>query len=239
MPFLTACWENLVLLNYECPRALLEPLVPAGTELDTWEGHTLVSLVGFLFSDTRLLGIPVPFHRTFEEVNLRFYVRRPAPDHRRAVVFVRELVPRWAIAAVAKRVYNEPYLALPMRHRWSIKPEGREVLYGWTYRGADFELGAGVTGPPLPAAASSEAEFITEHYWGCTRQRDGGTLEYQVEHPAWRVWTARDSWFRGGASALYGPDLGAVLSTTPRSAFVAVGSHVAVSHGRRIDTKAG
>ena len=114
MPFLTARWEHLVLLNYVCPAALLEPLVPAGTTLDRWEGEALVSLVGFLFSDTRLLGVPVPFHRTFEEVNLRFYVRGPAPDFRRAVVFIRELVPRWAIAAVARGIYNEPYLSVPM-----------------------------------------------------------------------------------------------------------------------------
>jgi uncharacterized protein len=239
MPFLTARWENLVLLNYVCPRALLEPLVPAGTELDTWEGHALVSLVGLLFSDTRLLGVPVPFHRTFEEVNLRFYVRRPSPDRRRAVVFIRELVPRWAIAAVAKGVYNEPYVALPMRHRWSLTTDGGEVRYGWTYRGADFELGARVSGPAAPLSVASEAEFITEHYWGYTRQRDGSTLEYQVEHPAWRVWTASDSWFRGSAAVLYGADFGALLSTTPRSAFVAVGSPVAVHHGRRLEVRVG
>ena len=60
MRFLTARWEHLVLLNYVCPAALLEPLVPAGTTLDRWDGDVLVSLVGFLFSDTRLLGVPVP-----------------------------------------------------------------------------------------------------------------------------------------------------------------------------------
>ena len=239
MTFLTARWEHLVLLNYVCPPALLEPLVPAGTELDPWEGRTLVSLVGFLFSETRLLGAPVPFHRTFEEVNLRFYVRRPAPDHRRAVVFIREIVPRKAIAAVARYVYNEPYVALPMRHQCSLTATGGEVSYGWTYRGADFEIGARVNGPAVRPPAASEAEFITEHYWGYTRQRDGGTLEYQVEHPPWRVWAASDSWFRGSAAALYGPDLAAVLAAAPRSAFVAVGSPVAVHHGRRLDAKAG
>jgi uncharacterized protein len=234
MPFLTARWENLVLLNYVCPPALLEPLVPAGTKLDSWEGQTLVSLVGFLFSDTRLLGVPVPFHRTFEEVNLRFYVRRSDPEPRRAVVFIRELVPRWAIAAVARGVYNEPYLALPMRHRWSLTSDGGEVCYGWTHRGADFELGARVRGPAMPLSPGSEAEFITEHYWGYTRQPDGGTLEYHVEHPPWHVWRATDGWFRGSAAALYGRDFGAVLSRTPRSAFIAVGSPVAVHHGRRL-----
>src|SRR6476469_9717658 len=109
MSFLTASWEHLVLLNYRCPSELLGPFVPAGTELDRWQGETLVSLVGFLSSDTRLLGVPVPFHRTFEEVNLRFYVRRAIPEHRRAVVFIRELVPRRAVAAVARALYNEPY----------------------------------------------------------------------------------------------------------------------------------
>ncbi len=234
MPFLTARWENLVLLNYVCPPSLLEPLVPTGVELDTWDGHTLVSLVGFLFADTRLLGIPVPLHRTFEEVNLRFYVRRPPPDGRRAVVFVRELVPRRAIAALAKHVYNEPYLAVPMRHQSSLTADGGDVRYSWTYQGADFEVGARVIGPTIESAAASEATFITEHYWGYSRQPDGGTLEYQVEHDPWRVWPASDSWFRGPGAALYGPDFGAVLSTTPRSAFVSMGSPVVVHHGRRL-----
>src|SRR6187402_115091 len=110
-PFLTARWENLVLLNYSCPTELLEPLVPNGTELDLWNGEALVSLVGFMFRETRVLGVPIPFHVNFEEVNLRFYVRRTTPsgELRRAVVFVRELVPRHAIAALARWIYNEPY----------------------------------------------------------------------------------------------------------------------------------
>lgn len=234
MPFLTARWENLVLLNYECPSALLEPLVPTGTELDTWEGHTLISLVGFRFADTRLLGVPVPFHRTFEEVNLRFYVRRVGSDRQRAVVFIRELVPRWAIATVARQVYNEPYLSVPMRHRCSLTGDEGEVCYGWTYGGEEFELGARVGSAAQPLAPGSEEEFITEHYWGYTRQRNGDTLEYQVEHPPWQVWKATDSWFHGPAATLYGAEFGAVLSKPPRSAFVAMGSPVSVHHGRRL-----
>lgn len=234
MPFLTARWQHLVLLNYPCPRHVLEPLVPAGTVVDEFDGQTLVSLVGFLFADTRLLGVPVPWHRTFEEVNLRFYVRRPGSDERRAVVFVRELVPRRAIATVARVVYNEPYLAVPMRHRCTLGSDGGEVAYGWTYAGAQFEIGARVSGPAAPLIPGSEAEFITEHYWGYTRQRDGSTLEYQVEHPAWRVWTADASWFTGPAADLYGPAFASVLTQPPRSTFVAVGSEIAVHHGRRL-----
>ncbi|BCS34935.1 hypothetical protein TBR22_A41610 [Luteitalea sp. TBR-22] len=233
MAFLTARWESLVLLNYRCPASLLAPLVPRGTILDTLDGEALVSLVGFMFADTRLLGLPVPFHRTFEEVNLRFYVRREGREVRRAVVFVRELVPRAAIATVARVVYNEPYLAVPMRHDVALAPDtGGTVRYGWRHGGADFEIGATASGAAAPLVPGSEAEFITEHYWGYTRQRDGRTLEYQVEHPSWRVWTAERSWFTGPAGSLYGPAFAGVLAQPPRSAFIAVGSAIEVHRGR-------
>ena len=235
--FLTARWESLVLLNYVCPPALLAPLVPRGTELDHWHGETLVSVVGFLFADTRLRGVPVPGHRTFEEVNLRFYVRHTtaAGELRRAVVFVRELVPRAAIAAVARWMYNEPYLAVPMSHAVELAPDsGGRVSYRWRHAGADYRLSATVTGPAGQLVAGSEAEFITEHYWGYTRQRDGGTLEYHVEHPRWRLWSTAEAAFSGPAGALYGEAFGAVVSGPPRSAFVALGSDVAVRVGERL-----
>jgi hypothetical protein len=236
-PFLTARWEHLLLLNYSVDPVLLLPLVPAGTELDQWQGRTLMSLVGFRFLDTRLLGIPIPGHRDFDEVNLRFYVRRRGPDGRwrRAVVFVRELVPRWAIATVARVVYNEPYLAVPMTHHVAIDARvGGEVRYGWRFRGAEYKMAGTVAGPARPLVQDSEAEFITEHYWGYTRQRDGGTLEYQVEHPPWAVWAATAAHFTDPADALYGADLGAALAGPPDSAFVAVGSAVAVHQGVRL-----
>jgi uncharacterized protein YqjF (DUF2071 family) len=239
--FLTARWEHLVLLNYACPAELLAPLVPAGTTLDPWQGRTLVSLVGFRFEDTRIAGVPIPGHRRFDEVNLRFYVRRIAEDGttRRAVVFIRELVPRIAIASVARWLYNEPYLAVRMRHAIEIDPRtGGTVAYGWQHGRRRFLLGATVTGPAEPLVPGSEAEFITEHYWGYTRQRDGGTLEYEVTHPRWAVWPAESARFDGQADRLYGPDFARILAGTPQSAFVAVGSAVSVFRGRRLDLAA-
>ena len=235
-PFLTASWEHLVLLNYRVDPALLVPLVPAGTELDTWEGSCFLSLVAFCFLDTRVLGIRVPGHRDFEEANLRFYVRRrSAQGWRRAVVFVRELVPRWAIATVARVIYNEPYLALPMSHEIDVSPDrGGHIAYGWRYRGSTYSVTATVTGPPRPLVRGEQAEFITEHFWGYTRQRDGGTLEYQVEHPPWAVWTPSQAAFSGPATELYGPAFGSILSAQPASAFVALGSPVAVHKGVRL-----
>ncbi len=237
-PFLTARWESLVLLNYEVDPALVRPLVPAGTELDFWSDRCFMSLVGFLFLDTRLLGMPIPGHRNFEEVNLRLYVRRRGDDGawKRAVVFVRELVPRWAIAALARRIYNEPYLAVPMSHDVRLDSEhGGGVRYGWRHAGAAYSLSATASGPARPLVPGSEAEYITEHYWGYTRQRDGGTLEYQVEHPPWHVWSADRAEFAGPGEKLYGPDFGPLLASPPVSAFVAVGSPIAVHQGVRLE----
>ena len=116
-PFLTANWRYLAMMNFVVDPAILAPFVPAGTELDFYEGETFISVVGFLFLDTRVLGISVPLHRDFEEVNLRFYVKRKSIEGwKRGVVFVRELVPRRAIAAVARVFYGERYAAVPMRH---------------------------------------------------------------------------------------------------------------------------
>ena len=237
-PFLTARWESLLLLNYACPADVLEPLVPAGTTLDRWEGEALVSLVGFLFRDTRLLGVPVPFHRHFEEVNLRFYVAREAPggEVRRAVTFVRELVPRRAIAAVARVVYNEPYRAVPMGHEVALDPAtGGSVRYSWRHRGTPYAISGTATGRASMAEPGSEAAFITEHYWGYARQRDGGTLEYEVAHPSWALWELDEAAFEGPPGPLYGDAFADVLAGPPRSAHLAVGSEVAVHPGRRIE----
>ena len=225
------------MLNYEAPEVLLQPLVPAGVELDRWSGRLYVSLVGFLFADTRVLGIGVPGHRTFEEVNLRFYVRhRAGDDWRRGVVFIRELVPRRAIALFARLAYNEPYQAVEMSHSCD---DGRATglarrEYAWRAQGSWIRMWATTRGEPRPLAPDSEEEFITEHYWGYTRQRDGGTIEYRVDHPRWNVWQARSAALDGDVTPVYGPAFARILRAPPRSAFVAEGSAVTVYKPRRI-----
>ena len=237
--FLTGEWRYLAMLNYRVDPALLEPYVPRGTSLDLWEGAAYVSLVGFLFRDTRVLGIPVPFHRDFEEVNLRFYVRREVDGEvRRGVTFMREIVPRIAIAAVARFAYNEPYVAMPMRHSISAEPHPdaapETVRYEWRRRLGWSGLAVKATGHALPLTPGSKAEFITEHYWGYTRQRDGGTVEYQVTHPRWRTWSVRSAEVHGSLASLYGTELGRALTWPPDSTFLAEGSAIAVHAPERL-----
>lgn len=241
-PFLIASWRYLAMLNYEVPRDLLLPLVPAGTELDEFDGVTMASMVGFRFLDTCVLGLPVPGHRDFDEVNLRFYVRRRAEDGRwrRAVVFVREFVPRRAVALVARWCYNEPYTAVPMRHELAIDgiadgAPGR-AAYLWRLGGQWHQLEIEVAGRPVLPTPGSEAEFITGHYWGSTVQR-GGCKEYQVMHPPWRAWPAAAASFDCDVRAVYGAGFAESLRATPRSAFLAEGSPVRVYRGRRLQLR--
>ena len=227
-PFLTANWRYLAILNFVVDPKIVAALVPPGTEIDFENGETFLSVVGFLFLDTRLLGLPVPLHRDFEEVNLRFYVRKKSADTwRRGVVFVRELVPRRAIATVARVFYGENYVALPMKHQIDHVPPGLTVEYSWRRERKWESLKLSASGESQTIPAGSHTEFITEHYWGYTCFR-GGCSEYRVEHPRWKIWRADQFELNADIAALYGEPFAEPLGAKPRSAFIADGSPIQV-----------
>ena len=231
-PFLTAEWRHLLMLNYAVPEELLTPYVPKGTMLDTWQGATYASVVGFQFLDTRVCGWGIPLHRNFEELNLLFYVRRFADgEWRRGVVFIKEIVPRRAIAGIARTLYNENYFAMPMRHNVQVTGEKIQVVYEWKMGGEWQRLSAFASGQPTTPKQGSLEEFITEHYWGYARQKDARCIEYQVEHPAWRVWRAEKAKLECDVAAVYGEAFAASFAAGPNCAFIAEGSAVKVFRG--------
>lgn len=233
--FLTTDWRRLAMLNYEIDPAALEPHTPAGVALDTWNGKHYVSVVGLMFLNTRLYGVPVPFHRDFAEVNLRFYVRRRIGDEvRRGVAFIKEIVPKRAIAFVARAVYNENYAAMRMSHSVARQGAAYSVGYRWGKPPDDSGIQVSVVGEPTLLRDNTEEEFIAEHYWGYAAQRDGGTLEYEVEHPRWRIWRAENAALRCDVERLYGGEFASAISGEPASAFLAEGSPVIVRRGVRI-----
>ncbi len=219
------------MLNFEIDPALLVDDVPGGTELDFHDGRTFVSVVGFQFLNTRVRGVPIPGHRHFEEVNLRFYVRRRGPDGwRRGVVFIKELVPRWAIAFVARVIYGENYCSLPMRHSVALP----RLSYEWKSAGAWQRIAVEVGGDPVCPPSGSEESFIAEHYWGYSKTRRGHTIEYEVEHPPWLVWSNAVPESVGEVANFYGERFVEPLSAPPSSTFAAEGSLVSVYPGQRI-----
>jgi len=234
--FLTAEWRDLVMLNYEVNPGLLERYVPAGTVLDSFAGKTYVSLVGFCFGKTRLWGkISVPLHTEFEEVNLRFYVRRRnGQEERRGVCFIAEIVPRRAIAWTARLMYGENYRRFPMKHQIAERAPRRFAEYGWRAAAQNCRMFAETAAlASLPIEGSLE-QFITDHYWGYSRQRFGGSVEYRVAHERWRVTAATNAGFEGDPTAIYGAAFSKILRLKPSSAFLADGSAVEVFAGERV-----
>lgn len=223
--FLSAEWRDLVMLNYQVSPDLLTGYLPRGTELDFFNGVTFVSLVGFCFLGTRIFGsCAVPFHSSFDEVNLRFYVRRRfGSEWRRGVVFVREIVPRRLIALIARLAYSENYIYCPMRHRISCEVGRKIAEYGWRFNGRWSRLSATVEGLPSYPLKGSLEEFITEHYWGYSAASSSRSVEYRVSHAPWRVWGSESARFEGDGIEIYGNRLGQIVNGIPDSALIAEG----------------
>lgn len=231
--FLTARWENLIMANYEVDPSLLLPYLPKGTELDTFEGRTYVSLVGFLFAKTRIFSVPVPGMSTFEEVNLRFYVlRREGAEKRRGVVFINETVPHRAVVWLANKLYKEHYTAVPTKHSWFIK-EQREIGYSWRVGESwnHIKVKAGLEGEEMQAG--SLAEFIFEHYYGYTRVDAATTEEYRVEHPRWKVFPVMSHEIVCDFGRFYGNAFASLTNSEPQSVLLAEGSAISVKWKRR------
>ena len=225
------------MLNYAIDPALARPFVPHGTQLDSFEGKTYMSLVGLRFVRTKIFGsMAIPFHANFDEINLRIYVRRMDNGKaRRGVMFIREIVSLPAVTFIARLVYGENYMSLPLTHSIAMDSQGGSIEYRWNSKEQLFRLSAKTVNGPARFVDGSLEQFITEHYWGYTPQSDGSSLEYHVSHDPWHIWRADEARFEGDAAHLYGADFGRVLARPPESAFIADGSPVLVYRGRRIE----
>jgi len=229
--FLTAKWHDLIMANYAVAPHLLASRIPAGCELDLDEGRCFVSLVGLMFLDTKVLGVPVPFHVNFEEVNLRFYVKRTTSEEvRRGVVFIKEIVPRYAIATVARVMYGEPYECWRMLN----ERDDATVAYQWQKQNCRARLSV-KRGENLGVPADgSHGSFIIEHYWGYTSRGNGRTDEYKVEHPKWELYSTKDETIDVDFGRVYGKEFSTLTTQDPYSVVLAAGSEIAVYKGEKL-----
>ncbi len=229
--FLTAEWKNLIMANYIVDPVLLQPYLPYKTELDQHNGNCYVSLVGFMFTNTKVKGISIPFHINFEEVNLRFYVRyNDNGIWKRGVVFIKEIVPKAAISFVANTFYKEKYCCMPMRNSFSENANEMKVGYQWKYKGKWNSLEAVTGSNAHPLLPGSEEQFISEHYWGYSRYSGRITNEYEVKHPSWKVYPIISYSINCDFENLYGPSFSFLKTATPNAVFMAKGSAISVSN---------
>jgi hypothetical protein len=221
--------------NYAVNPEVLIPYLPNGVELDFYKDQTYVSLVGFMFKETSLLNIPIPFLGTFEEINLRFYVKRVEGDTvKRGVVFINETVPYKPVAWLANKLYKEHYIAIPTRNLIVSSETAKNIKYEWLINKAWNYISVNAASEPEQMLPGSIEEFIFEHYYGYTKIDNQLSQEYKVNHPRWQVNTVKDYSIHCDFKSMYGGDFSLLSNHQPASVILAEGSPVSVNWKRTL-----
>ena len=235
-PFLIAEWRKLVLVNYEVGPEVLEQYLPYGTELDFWQNKCYVSLVGFMFLNTKVKSVKVPGHINFEEVNLRFYVKRTDKNGelKRGVVFIKEIVPKPMITFIANKLFKEHYETMPMKHLWEEKEKNIIVKYLWYTADRENSVSVEAEKESKELSLTSKEYFITEHYWGYSKGKGNSSNEYEVKHPSWRVYPVIRASINVDFGLTYGENFTFLNDKQPSSVMLTEGSEISVGNKRII-----
>jgi uncharacterized protein YqjF (DUF2071 family) len=232
--FLKAQWRKLIMANYHVDASVIEKYLPPNTQLDHYHGKYYVSLIGFMFMETAIKGIKIPFHINFEEVNLRFYVTyNDENEIKRGAVFISEIVSKPMISFVANTLFNEHYETLKTEHSWEIEKDHQKISYQWKKKKwYNLEVEASKTLQPM--LEGSEEEFIAEHYWGYTKAGENNSLAYAVEHPRWEIYPVHHYSIDADFEDLYGKEFSFLNQSKPSSVFLVEGSDVLIRDGFKI-----
>ncbi|CAL2103600.1 conserved protein of unknown function [Tenacibaculum sp. 190130A14a] len=234
MSFLKAEWRKLIMINYQVNPEILFPYLPKGTELDYHNNACFVSVVGFMFLNTKLLGVKIPGHVNFEEVNLRFYVKRKEGEQfKRGVVFIKEIVPKPAITFVANTIYKENYQTLPMKHNWLLEDKKMITSYQWKTKNIWNTITVESEKNTLPIQPNTEIEFIAEHYWGYAKNKHK-TTEYEVRHPTWKYYPVLNYEINVNFEKTYGREFSFLEKEKPNSVFLLEGSEISVENKKNL-----
>ncbi len=230
--FLKANWENLIMANYSVDPAVLIPLLPKGVELDYFDQKTYVSLVGFMFKKTSLFGIPIPLFGSFEEVNLRFYVKRNIGSKiQKGVVFINETVPFKIVALIANKLYKEHYISIPTKHSIELT-EAKKISYSWKMNQKWNSIKVSAQTTQQKIATGSMEQFIFERYFGFTKIDEHTTQSYRINHPTWQTNQLLTAAVDCDFGEMYGSSFAILNKQQPDSIFLAEGSSVSVNWKR-------
>lgn len=231
--FLKANWENIIMANYSIDPEILVPFLPKGVSLDLHDGKAYLSLVGFMFKNTKLFNVPIPFFGTFEEINLRFYVQRKEGEiTKRGVVFINETIPYKIVAWVANILYNEHYTVVPTKHKITKDLNSKKIKFEWLLNKKWNTIYVEATNTCEKTKKNSLEKFIYEHYFGYTKVNESTTEEYRLQHPSWETNTVIDFKIDCDFKAMYGESFAILNNAKPEAVFIAEGSAVEVEWKR-------
>jgi uncharacterized protein YqjF (DUF2071 family) len=230
--FLKASWENLIMANYEIEPSILEPYLPKGVELDFFNNKTYVSLVGFMFNKTRLFGVPIPFFGSFEEINLRFYVRKVENRKiKKGVVFINETVPFKVVALLANKLYKEHYISIPTKNTIDIT-EHKHIKYEWRVDNKWNSIAVKSDTDKYKIEQATIEEYIFERYFGFTKLSNFSSQEYKINHPKWMINKVLNTHINCDFRTMYGDAFLVLNNQKPDSVLLAEGSQVSVNWKR-------
>ena len=237
MSLLTCEWRKLAFANYTVSPEILEKHLPAYTKLDFFNGLCFLSLVAFQFKNVKIGGVQIPFHRNFEEINLRFYVKRfDGSIWRKGTVFLSEIVDKTALSFLANSLFHENYRTLPTKQKIEEKDDSLEVSYSWEYEKEWQNFRMSSNKLPSPIDGNSEAEFILDRFWAYGKHNDKETNEFKISHPTWQTYQVKDYQIEVDFSKVYGTDLSFLRTSPPHSVFLAEGSPVVAERITKINS---
>ena len=227
---LTAYWTNLLAATFEADETLLNKFLPRGTELNTWHGKYLISIVAFMFSKPAILNISAPFYRSFEEINLRFYVRYKENDQwKKGVVFIKEIAPARIIGLTAGWLYQENFIYLPLKHKFYANNKCQYISYSCKVKNQWGHLNMVCSSKDNEPGSERVQTFVRDHYWGYTKKSNNNTAEFLIEHRLWKIYQATDYDLNLNIGEIYGKDFTDLFLQKPISVILMDGSFTKVS----------
>lgn len=232
MSFLMANWQKLLFVNYKVNKELLLPYLPTGLELDDYDNTYYLSFVAMRFDNTRVLGISFPFHKRFEEVNLRFYVKRKLSDgsYKKGVVFISEIVPKRVITMIARMLYNESYQTLAMSHQWLDTKKFQDISYSLHKNNQTHTITVTTDNTNIDIKPQGHQDFIIERYFGYTKNKQDKTIEYEVRHKPWQTQGIINHKIDINFEDVYGEKFSFLNNLKPDSIYFTEGSRTSVEN---------
>jgi uncharacterized protein len=189
---MTQVWRKLLFAHWPIPVEVLQPHVPRGLALDTFDGQAWVGVVPFLMDSVRFRGTPgIPSTTRFAELNVRTYVTRDAKPG--VYFFSLDADSRLAVLG-ARLLYALPY----HRARFAVSTERDTVHYrcerlegaSSVAAPAAFEARYQPAGPVHVAAAGSLEDWLTARYCLYT-VRGRQVLRGEIHHAPWPLQSAK------------------------------------------------
>ena len=190
-------WHDLLFAHWPVDAELLRPRLPAGVELDLYEGQAWLGVVPFRMSGVRARFLPaLPGLSAFPELNVRTY----AVAGGRPGVFFMSLDAANAVAvAAARRFFHLPYYRAEM----ACRSEGDTVIYSCRRTSgepaAGFRGSYGPAGPVYQSRAGALDHWLTERYCLFTADDHGRALRVDIRHAPWPL---QPAWARIEANTM-------------------------------------